>query len=99
MRDVVSQQISHESLNQFQRDGFAIERSLVSPEFCARLRGVVEQHLEWLSGQIEFEADLQYPGAPESLEAEGGRTPRRLKQAMSRDTIFAELVMLPEVSQ
>ncbi|MFK7819575.1 MAG: phytanoyl-CoA dioxygenase family protein [Planctomycetaceae bacterium] len=92
-------QFSEESLSQFQQDGFAIERSLVSAEFCSRLRDVVEQHLEWLSGQIEFEADLKYPGAPESLDAEGGRTPRRLKQAMSRDTIFAELVMLPAVSQ
>ncbi len=94
----MSTQFTEESLQLFDRDGFVIERSLVSPEFCSRLRAVVEQHLIWLSGPIEYEAELQYPGAPESMEAEGGRTPRRLKQAMSRDTIFTELVMLPEVS-
>jgi phytanoyl-CoA hydroxylase len=93
----VSPQFSAESLSNFERDGFVIARSLIAPDFCSRLRDVVEQHLEWLSGQIEFEADLNYPGAPESLDAEGGKTPRRLKQAMSRDTIFAELVMLPGV--
>lgn len=91
-------QFSAESLHKFDRDGFVIERSLIAPEFCDRLRAVVEQHLKWLSGPIEYEAELQYPGAPESMDSEGGRTPRRLKQAMSRDTIFAELVMSPEIS-
>ncbi len=87
-----------DQLADFNRDGFVIARNLISPEFCERIRDVVKQHLEWLSGPIEFEADLNYPGAPESRDAEGGRTPRRLKQAISRDIVFADYVMLPGLS-
>ncbi len=88
-----------EQLAAFGRDGYIIERELISPEFCDRIRAVVQQHLEWECGSIEYEAELNYPGAPKSLESEGGRTPRRLKQAMSRDVIFAEYVMSSEISE
>jgi len=94
----VASSFTEQQLNDFDRDGFVVERDLIAPEFCDRIRAVVEQHLEWQSGSIEYEAELNYPGAPSSLDAEGGRTPRRLKQAMSRDLIFAEYVMSPEIS-
>lgn len=94
-----SSRFSEERVTAFQRDGFVIERNLVSAEFCNRIRAVVRQHLEWQCGSIEYEADLQYPGAPESRDVEGGGTPRRLKQAISRDPVFAEYVMLPELSR
>lgn len=89
---------NEQQLADFERDGFVVERGLISQDFCDRIRAVVEQHLQWQCGSIEYEAELSYPGAPKSLDAEGGRTPRRLKQAMSRDLIFAEYVMSPEVS-
>lgn len=91
-------QFTPHDLEAFRRDGFVIQRNLIQPAFCNRLRQVVTQHLSWLSGPIEFEAELQYPGAPDSLDSEGGRTPRRLKQAISRDVIFAEYLMRPEVT-
>ncbi len=94
-----SMAFNEQQLADFGRDGFIIARNLISSEFCDRIRAVVQQHLEWDCGSIEYEAELKYPGAPESLESEGGRTPRRLKQAMSRDVIFAEYVMSPEISE
>ncbi|WP_222836494.1 hypothetical protein, partial [Curtobacterium sp. B18] len=39
---------------------------------------------------IEYEADLRYPGAPESRNAEGGLTVRRLLGAYGRDPLFAQ---------
>ena len=90
---------NEQQLADFSRDGFIIARNLISSAFCDRIRAVVKQHLEWDCGSIVYEADLNYPGAPKSLDSEGGRTPRRLKQAMSRDVIFAEYVMLPEISE
>lgn len=43
-------------------------------------------------GPLEFEAELHYPGAPQSLESDGGRTIRRLKHAQGRHPIFTEFV-------
>jgi phytanoyl-CoA hydroxylase len=39
---------------------------------------------------LEFEADLQYPGAPKSRTADGGTTVRRLLDAYNRDPVFAQ---------
>ncbi|MCA8988799.1 MAG: phytanoyl-CoA dioxygenase family protein, partial [Planctomycetaceae bacterium] len=38
----------------------------------------------------EYEADVNYPGSPDSLEAPGGKTIRRLRQALSRDPVFQD---------
>jgi phytanoyl-CoA hydroxylase len=46
---------------------------------------------------IEFEADLQYPGAPSSRAAAGGETVRRLLDAYGRDPVFAEWGRTPEL--
>ena len=40
---------------------------------------------------LEFEADLQYPGAPRSHTEAGGETVRRLLDACGRDPEFAEI--------
>jgi len=39
---------------------------------------------------LEYETDVQYPGAPASHDAPGGRTVRRLLQACKRDAVFRE---------
>jgi phytanoyl-CoA hydroxylase len=64
----------------------------------SRMLDVTRDHLRRLVSPIEFEADLNYPGAPASRTAAGGRTVRRLKQALSRDFVFIEWVMQPAVS-
>jgi phytanoyl-CoA hydroxylase len=46
---------------------------------------------------LEFEADLQYPGAPRSHTEAGGETVRRLLDAYGRDPEFAELATSPRV--
>jgi phytanoyl-CoA hydroxylase len=47
---------------------------------------------------LEFEADLQYPGAPRSHSEAGGETVRRLLDAYGRDPLFAEIATSPRVS-
>jgi phytanoyl-CoA hydroxylase len=46
---------------------------------------------------LEFEADLQYPGAPRSHTEAGGKTVRRLLDAYGRGPEFAEIATLPRV--
>lgn len=79
-------------LDQFQRQGFIVLRELADVESLTRMRHVTREHLAREVAPIEFEADLNYPGAPETFDAPGGRTVRRLKQAHARDIVFTDWV-------
>jgi phytanoyl-CoA hydroxylase len=85
-----SQSFTPEQIARFSRDGYQIVRGLVPAEVCARLRASAERDLSAAVPPVEYEADTQYPGAPQSLEAPGGRTVRRLLQAYARDAGFRE---------
>ncbi len=74
----------------FARDGFLVMRQLASAERLNAMRSVALDHVAHHVAPIEYEADVAYPGAPESRTAEGGDTPRRLRQAYDRDPLFAE---------
>ncbi|MCB9637328.1 MAG: phytanoyl-CoA dioxygenase family protein [Myxococcales bacterium] len=77
--------LSTEQENAFQRDGFLILRGFASPQEVQMLREIAESALDPVIGPAEFEADVRYPGAPTSREAQGGDTPRRLLNALARD--------------
>lgn len=81
----------------FWKDGFLCVRGLATGEDVRQMRRVTEAGLRDETGPIEYEADLHYPGAPKSLDAVGGRTVRRLKQALSRDFCFVEWITRPNV--
>lgn len=81
----MTNQFSAAEVAQFARDGYQIVRGMVPAAACARLRAVAEHDLAAAVPPIEYEAETQYPGAPTSLEAPGGRTVRRLLQACARD--------------
>ena len=72
----------------FWRDGFFILRNFVDIEKCVELRNIAEEHLFDRRGPIEYEVDLQYPGSPRDVDAEGGATSRRLLQAFARHKKF-----------
>ncbi len=89
---------SKEELEAFHRDGYAIVRGLANADWIDRMRTVTRDHLEREVQPIEFEVDVHYPGAPDSLDAPGGRTARRLLQAHSRDIAFTEWVSRPDIA-
>ncbi|WP_437227293.1 phytanoyl-CoA dioxygenase family protein [Planctomicrobium sp. SH661] len=81
----------------FHELGYAILRNVCEPHLVERMIEVTRFGLENLVEPIEFEADLKYPGAPDSTAAAGGKTVRRLKQALSRDYVFTEWVQHPAI--
>lgn len=83
---------------QFARDGYVIVRQLAGPVPRERMLEVSRADLARLSAPLEYEADLHYPGAPTSRDAEGGRTVRRLKQALARDFCFTEWIASPPLA-
>ncbi len=85
-----SHALSAAELADFARDGYVIVRGAIPMAACARLRAVAERDLAAAVPPVEYEVDTQYPGAPESHAAPGGRTVRRLLQACARDVIFRE---------
>jgi phytanoyl-CoA hydroxylase len=93
----LSPQFSQSELDEFQRTGFLVVRGLASESDVAQMRRITDTGLRDHLEPIEYEADLRYPGAPESIDAEGGQTIRRLKQAFSRGFLFTEWMQRPEV--
>jgi phytanoyl-CoA hydroxylase len=83
---------------EFERDGYIIVRKLAEKSILNRMLEVTRDGLAREIAPLEYEAELRYPGAPASLDAEGGRTVRRLKQAVSRDFCFTEWVTSPSLA-
>lgn len=85
-------EFSDDDLREFSENGFVISRQLASADICARMLAVTRDHVSRQIGPVEFEADVEYPGSPNSVDAPGGRTVRRLKQAHARDVVFTDWV-------
>ncbi|GAA4337742.1 phytanoyl-CoA dioxygenase family protein [Pigmentiphaga soli] len=77
-----------EQVRILRNDGLVVVPGLLGAEPCAALRRIAGEQLAAHAGPVEYEADLGYPGAPASHEAEGGRTIRRLLNAWARDEAF-----------
>jgi phytanoyl-CoA hydroxylase len=86
----MTEHFSQDDVAQFARDGYRIVRGLLPAAARTQMRAVAERDLAAAAAPVEYEADTHYPGAPESRDAPGGRTVRRLLQACARDAVFRE---------
>jgi phytanoyl-CoA hydroxylase len=93
----MSAQSKKEQVQSLREHGFYIARGMVAPERCDELKRVALEQLQAAAQPVEFEADLRYPGAPESKHAPGGHTVRRLLDAYARDPRFAAWATAPEI--
>ena len=81
----------------FARDGYLVRRGLIDRDTVEELIALIDGSLHPALAPVEFEADVHYPGAPESRSAPGGQTPRRLLHAYGRDAGFRRVGSHPEV--
>jgi phytanoyl-CoA hydroxylase len=88
-----------ESLECLRDRGFVVLPQFVPPQPLAALNGVARAQLSARDEPVEFEADLHYPGAPESRHAAGGETVRRLLDAYARAPEFALFATSPQVRE
>ena len=86
-----------EQVRALREHGYVVVPELVTPERCEAMRDVARQQLIDAAAPVEFEADLQYPGAPDSKSAPGGHTVRRLLDAYARHALFADWARSPDV--
>lgn len=82
--------LSMSEWTQFQNDGYLIVRQIIPAAIREQMLAVTLEGIAHAIEPIEYESELQYPGAPPSLAAEGGRTIRRLKQAHTRHQVFTQ---------
>jgi len=97
MPELMDDRFSDEQLEQFSRDGYVVVRGMAEEATWSRILQVTLEGLGREVAPIEYEAELNYPGAPSSFSDTGGRTARRLKAAHSRDIIFTEWLSSPPV--
>jgi phytanoyl-CoA hydroxylase len=85
-----TQRLTSQEFDQFRRDGYVVVRSLAPELLRERMLQAAKRDLAAAAPPLEYEVDVRYPGAPQSHEAPGGRTVRRLLQAYSRAAVFRE---------
>ncbi|MCC5887656.1 MAG: phytanoyl-CoA dioxygenase family protein [Gammaproteobacteria bacterium] len=99
MQHLVDGNLSEIEAQRFAQDGFLVLRGLADPAAVARMRQLTLASLDPLLGPAEFEADVNYPGAPGSRLDEGGETPRRLLHAITRDPSFRSWATSAEIGR
>ena len=78
-------------LKALREQGYVVVPRFVTPRDLEHLNEVARRQLAARAEPVEFEADLQYPGAPSSRTAAGGETVRRLLDAYARAPAFAAI--------
>lgn len=92
---MASQSARQEQIERLRDQGYVVVPRFVPPDELARLDAAARAQLAGRADPLEFEADLQYPGAPPSRTAAGGETVRRLLDAYARDPVFAGCATAP----
>ncbi|MGZ5819006.1 MAG: phytanoyl-CoA dioxygenase family protein [Burkholderiaceae bacterium] len=82
--------LSEDQMHAFRQDGYLVLRNRVSAPACEAMLAVTAEHLSKAVPPLEYEADVGYPGAPQSLDAIGGKTIRRLRGAYHRHASFQQ---------
>jgi len=88
LADKISMSLTLAQQQQFKIDGFLVLPTLLSDAQTQEIRDLSQQHLQQRIKPFELEAELKYPGAPNSKYSAGGSTIRRLQNAYNRAKIF-----------
>jgi len=74
---------------QFKNFGYLVVPEFTSMDYCESVIAMARSDLKRQIMPIEYEADVQYPGAPKSRTADGGDTARRLLNATTRSSYLS----------
>lgn len=95
--DFPPHEFSPAEIAHFEEAGYAIVRGLAPIHLRETMAQVSRDALSGPVQPVEYEADVHYPGSPESRETEGGETVRRLLWAHSRHPVFTDWICYPGV--
>ncbi len=91
--------LSADQLAQFNADGYLVARNFCKRGILENAAASARDSLSPPIAPVEYETDLQYPGAPPERKAPGGDTVRRLLNAFARDKIFRDWALNPAVAR
>jgi len=80
--------LTQDQVNIFNQQGYLVLPAVADADTVATLRAATFAHLDAKKEPIELESEVNYPGAPKSIEEAGGATARRLLMAYDRDPAF-----------
>jgi len=86
--ELVVTMLTSEKILEFKQNGYLVLPNFSSAQFCDSVVAFAKRELAVQAMPIEYEADVQYPGAPQSRSAEGGATARRLLMASARHVML-----------
>jgi phytanoyl-CoA hydroxylase len=98
LENAMSSPLTTAQLETLREQGFVVAPDFVPAAQRDALRALAQAQLAQAVAPVEYEADLAYPGAPASRQAEGGGTVRRLLDAYARDPLFAAWATAPAVA-
>jgi phytanoyl-CoA hydroxylase len=75
---------------EFKNNGYLVLPAFSARPFCDAVVAFARSALHEQVSPIEYEADVQYPGAPLSRSATGGATARRLLMASARSPMLLD---------
>src|SRR6266446_10305342 len=96
---LMASQPRQEQIEQLRDKGYAVVPRFVPVDELTKLNEAARAQLVARKDPLEFEADLQYPGAPPSRTAAGGETLRRRLYAHGRAAVFARWGAAPAVGE
>jgi phytanoyl-CoA hydroxylase len=91
--------LSSQQLHSYQKNGFLVLPGMLSGTTLEALQRLAQSSLQQCPDPVELEANLGYPGAPESLTTAGGKTVRRLLCATQRDSAWKDWATNPLIRQ
>jgi phytanoyl-CoA hydroxylase len=86
-------------ISRLEEKGYVVMPGFLAGGEVAQLNAVARTELAAAVAPLEFEADLRYPGAPQSYSSAGGKTVRRLLDAYGRNAAFAGLATAPRLRE
>jgi phytanoyl-CoA hydroxylase len=84
-------------IHSFHQDGYLVLRNWADSPTCLTMLAVTREHLSKDVLPLEYETDVGYPGAPPSMDAPGGKTIRRLRDAYQRHACFQQWAANPDL--
>jgi len=82
--------MTDEQARHFSEKGYLVVRDFCSADVLRDAEENARESLDPPIAPVEYEADLQYPGAPPGRKAPGGDTARRLLNAYARDKVYRQ---------
>ena len=89
---------THPNAEDFARDGCIILKNFADASTVDTLARHSRALLNPLYAPVEYESEVQYPGAPKDRASTGGQTPRRLLFACGRHPDFRAFATSPAIS-